>query len=92
LAIRYHGITVITREGGQTFECRANEMEQHGANACMVSGLRSAPVRVIIRDDATNPEINETLRVASRILDARQDPLPATDTPPGKGGGHVYTP
>ena len=83
--IKYHSVMVITREKGQTFECRANEMEQHGANSCMVSGLRSAPVRVIIRDDATSPEILETLKAAKASLDARLDNLPTG----GGSGGYV---
>jgi hypothetical protein len=82
--IKYFSVTVITREGGQTFECRANEMEQHG-NSSMVSGLRSAPVRVIIRDDATSPEILETLKAARANLEARLDSLPTG----GGSGGYV---
>jgi hypothetical protein len=51
----------------------------------MVSGLRSAPVRVIIRDDATSPEILETLKAAKASLDARLDNLPTG----GGSGGYV---
>ena len=51
----------------------------------MVSFLRSAPVRVIIRDDATSPEIHEALKAARAELDARLDSLPTGGGSDGYG-------
>jgi hypothetical protein len=59
-------------------------MEQPGSS--MVSGLRPAPVRVILRDDATLREINQTLEQVSANLDKLLDALP------DRGGGGDYVP
>jgi hypothetical protein len=79
LAIKYHSVTVISCENDQTFQCRANEMEQ--PNSSMVSGLRPAPVRLIVRDDATLPEIHRALEAVRANLDKVLDALP------DRGGG-----
>jgi hypothetical protein len=84
LAIKYHSVTVISCENGQTFQCRANEMEQ--PNSSIVSGLRPAPVRLIVRDDATGPEINRALEALRANRNKLLDALPA------RGGGGGYTP
>jgi hypothetical protein len=83
LAIRYHSVLVISCEDDQTLQCRANEMEQPGS--CMVSGLRAAPVRLIVRDDATLGEIRRALEAVSANLDKVLDALPDR----GGGGGYA---
>ena len=84
MGIKYHSVTVLSCEDGQTFQTRANEMEQ--PNSCMISGLRVASVRIILRDDATLCEINMALEAVRANLNELLDTLPA------KGGGGGYIP
>jgi hypothetical protein len=84
LAVKYHGITVVSVENGQTVQCRANEMEQ--PNSSVVSGLRPAPVRLIVRDDATLPEVHRALEALRANLNEMLDALPT------RGGGGDYVP
>jgi hypothetical protein len=51
----------------------------------MVSGLRAAPVRLIVRDDATLGEIRRALEAVSANLDKVLDALPDR----GGGGGYA---
>ena len=83
--MKYHSVTVITAEQGRTFECRANEMEQDGANSCMVSALRSAPVRIILRDGATFRQLHEALKALKAFMGKTADGLPTG----GGSGGYV---
>jgi hypothetical protein len=84
LAIKYHSVTVIScDDNDQTLQCRANEMEQPGS--CMVSGLRAAPVRLIVRDGATVREINRVLEQVRTNLNKLLDALPDR----GAGGDYV---
>jgi hypothetical protein len=59
-------------------------MEQPGS--CMVSSLRAAPVRIILRDNATLCEINQTLEAVRANLNELLDALPT------RGGGADYVP
>ena len=85
MAIKYHSVTVISCENDQTLQCRANEMEQP-PGTCMVSGIRAAPVRLIVRDGATVPEINRALEALRANLNELLDALPT------RGGGGDYVP
>src|SRR5262245_36762420 len=49
-------------------------MEQ--PNSSMVSGLRPAPVRLIVRDDATLPEVHRALEALRANLNEILDALP----------------
>ena len=83
LAVKYYGVTVVSVENDQTLQCRANEMEQP-PGTCMVSGIRAAPVRLIVRDGATVPEINRALEALRANLNELLDALPT------RGGGGDY--
>jgi hypothetical protein len=52
----------------------------------MVSGIREAPVRVILRDNATVCEINKALEAVRANLNELMDTLPT------RGGGGDYVP
>ena len=77
------GVTVVSVENDQTLQCRANEMEQP-PGTCMVSGIRAAPVRLIVRDGATVPEINRALEALRANLNELLDALLT------RGGGGDY--
>jgi hypothetical protein len=84
LAIKYHSVTVISCENDETLQCRANELEQPGS--CMISGLKAASVRLIVRDGATVREINRALEALRANLNELLDALP------DRGGGGDYVP
>ena len=83
MAIRYSSVTVISCGGGETLECRANEMELP-PGTCTISGLRAAPVRLVVRDDATAAEIRQALEAGRANLDKLLDSLP------DRGGSSGY--
>ena len=84
MAVKYYGVTVISCENDQTLRCRANEMELP-PGTCTISGLRAAPVRLIVRDDATVPEILQALEAGRANLDKLLDSLPDS----GGSSGYV---
>ena len=84
MAIRYSSVTVISCGGGETLQCRANEMELP-PGTCTISGLRAAPVRLVVRDDATAAEILQALEAGRANLDKLLDALPHR----GGGGGYI---
>ena len=83
MAMRYSSVTVISCGGGETLQCRANEMELP-PGTCTISGLRAAPVRLVVRDDATAAEILQALEAGRANLDKLLDSLP------DRGGSSGY--
>jgi hypothetical protein len=75
MATKFNSVTVLSYENGQAFQCRANEIESADGSFCTVNDMRTAPVRVVLRDDANIRDISEIITVlrafSAKLMDGR---------------------